>query len=885
MPVLSIPRESLPLADFQAFQTLVTLAHRAGGESSLRAVIEPHGPVELVERTSALSERSFRFRDIGFTARRTDNGITIPISLSWMYSAVNGSPLGTGYRAVMDLMAQADTVRFWYGGMSDNRMELCFPSGVLVLDGVHMRFVNGELRAARGLDEFDIVGSREKVTVLKDKTTQKLHWAYVPSDRMMPSGAAIVTGLLGNMIISPAFDATSLLVCAVTYDTDRTSYYWHPSKNAIRKLNNTCTIQAGANKTVTIAGANGEFVSSTQYWLAVSGQIVEELVLHGSGVPVDHKLVNEQRRRRILSWTGESMVASTAMHIYGASNTSSFALAHPSKPHLMLQGDMRENHAALTLKKMSVDSWFNDNELAWRSDAMYRIVGNSPTLPLATAAVDGGTCYAAQKSNGTYAVLQRMEPLPREPTIDFAMYPYGNDGRVVTFDGSGWFIDTTQRRAMARGWVEGQSDLRTGVAFNPEDQEKLIVAVAAASDHYVGVTQSQHEGWAWMPEWGTPPGVRARHDRYPDRTEYVPPCESHRIKTCACCGATVANISHSHIRLHRSGGDLMDDVAICRNCVEEHLYGDYRGFFQCSDCNEWFHSSAQSERHDVCESCFENNYDECERCGTWTHTVQLSEGVCRSCRTNTGRLLEYSYRPKLVFHRVAQEPMVFGCEIELEGEEGSTSNDVAFAASRVLDYPGCKNFLIAKRDGSLSCGAEFVTQPFSWEWFLGNKQRFVDIFENMRARGFTAKRSCGLHVHVSRQPHSHLEEFRALQLVYAHPEKWRAMSGRVVDQYCKFDGPHTGFKERVRVARERSRFGDRYVALNPTDRQTLEWRIWSGTGQFDKFESALATVVASHAFVRSGATGVKPSFEKFREFCKNHGQFGQRTAPRLALAV
>jgi hypothetical protein len=229
--------------------------------------------------------------------------------------------------------------------------------------------------------------------------------------------------------------------------------------------------------------------------------------------------------------------------------------------------------------------------------------------------------------------------------------------------------------------------------------------------------------------------------------------------------------------------------------------------------------------------------------------------------------------------------MVFGCEIELEGEDGSTSNDVAFAASRVLDYPGCKNFLIAKRDGSLAQGAEFVTQPFSWEWYLKNIQRFVDIFANMKERGFEAKRSCGLHVHVSRTPHTPLEEFRALQLVYAHPAKWRAMSQRVIDQYCKFDGPHTGFKERVRVARKRERFGDRYVALNPTDRQTLEWRIWSGTGQFDKFDSALATVAAAHAFVRSGATGVKPSFEKFAEFCKNHSEFGPRTAPRLALAI
>jgi hypothetical protein len=884
MPVLSIPREALPLADFAQLQQLIMALHRAGGEVSMRTALSAFGTVSTVDRGLAHAERTFRFRDTGFTARKIDNGIAIPISLSWANMALsNYGQQSVSFGAVVDLMRQADHVRFWYGGIGDNRMELLFTSGVVTLDGKPTRFVGNELRVARDLSEFDVLGSRDRVSVLRDRTTQKLHWTFLPNGSGVPGGCAVLNGPMGASILSDGFAAEELLVCAVTYDTDRTSYYWHPSKGAIRKLNNTCSIQAGANKTTTIEGTTGEFISATRHWLAPQGQIVEEIVLHGAGVPTDHKLVNESRRRRVLSWTGESMVASTAYHCYGATSLQPLSLQHPYKLHTQIIGDMRENRMGLFLRTLSVDSYHN-NELAHRNDAMYRIVRTISTSPLASDAPEGALCYAASAHDGRYHIMQRMEALPADPGVDFKAYQYGD--KVVIFDGTTWCTDTTQRRAMARGWAMGNNNLETGNPFSGEKLEQLVDALAAKPNHYEGIDSMQYEGWAWLPEWGTPPGIRARHDRYPERTDYVPPCDMHRVQTCACCGATVANIHNRDITLNMPGnGDPQEHVSLCHHCQENHAHGSYRGFFQCADCNEFFHRSSQSERHDVCEGCFEDNYDECERCGTWTHTVQLVEGVCRSCRNQTSRLLEYSYRPKLVFHRVAQEPMVFGCEIELEGEEGSTSNDVAFAASRVLDYPGCKNFLIAKRDGSLSCGAEFVTQPFSWEWFLDNKQRFVDIFENMRARGFTAKRSCGLHVHVSRQPHSHLEEFRALQLVYAHPEKWRAMSGRVVDNYCKFDGPHTGFKERVRVARERSRFGDRYVALNPTDRQTLEWRIWSGTGQFDKFESALATVVAAHTFVRSGATGVKPSFEKFREFCKNHDQFGQRTAPRLALAV
>jgi hypothetical protein len=262
-----------------------------------------------------------------------------------------------------------------------------------------------------------------------------------------------------------------------------------------------------------------------------------------------------------------------------------------------------------------------------------------------------------------------------------------------------------------------------------------------------------------------------------------------------------------------------------------------------------------------------------------------ADGVCRSCRANSARLHDYNYRPSVRFHRVNQEKVCFGVEIELEADDElrESGTEVGEAAASVLSYPGCKNFMYAKRDGSLSKGAEFVTHPFSWEWFVENRNRFVDIFGRMKDQGFEAKRTCGLHIHVSRSPHTSLEEFRVLQLMYENPVDWMKLSTRVSDSYCKFKSEATRPRERVRVARQRDCFGDRYSAINPTTRDTLEWRIWAGTGNIAKFESALALTAGAHMFARSGAVGLKPRMSKFIEFLTNHSVLAPRVADRLAL--
>jgi hypothetical protein len=243
-------------------------------------------------------------------------------------------------------------------------------------------------------------------------------------------------------------------------------------------------------------------------------------------------------------------------------------------------------------------------------------------------------------------------------------------------------------------------------------------------------------------------------------------------------------------------------------------------------------------------------------------------------------LLPYDHVQRLVFHRIKDEPLCFGVEVELElqpededGEEPEAET-VAYAANKAMLHPSCKNFMFAKRDGSLSHGAEFVSQPFSWEWFKENIKRIEDFFHQVGSKGFVAEESCGLHIHASRAGHARVEEFRLLQLVYENAAPWERVSRRTNKMdYCHLTGGFTDYRERVRVAREKGSFKDRYVALNPTNKGTLEWRLWAGTDSFIRFAQCLAITASAHAFAKSGKLGLRPSFEKFVKFTLNHQEF------------
>ncbi len=283
-------------------------------------------------------------------------------------------------------------------------------------------------------------------------------------------------------------------------------------------------------------------------------------------------------------------------------------------------------------------------------------------------------------------------------------------------------------------------------------------------------------------------------------------------------------------------------------------------------------SDIDSQRY--CSRCAES-YDECSSCGGMFHVDTLTEGECRVCRRSGSRIMDYGFKPRFNLHRIGTEELCFGAEIELENTECSNNEEAEEAGIEVIGYPACKNFMFAKHDGSLNHGVEFVTHPFSWEWFVQNKQRFKDIFGAMRNSNFEARRTCGLHIHATRNPHSNLEEFRLYQLVYDNPTRWKVASARTCDMHsCQLESEYTTMRHRVQVSRRRGRFGNRYIALNPTSFNTIEWRLWAGTGQYSRFATRLAITAAAHAFVRSGATGLHPKWDKFVKFVQDHDQFG-----------
>lgn len=127
------------------------------------------------------------------------------------------------------------------------------------------------------------------------------------------------------------------------------------------------------------------------------------------------------------------------------------------------------------------------------------------------------------------------------------------------------------------------------------------------------------------------------------------------------------------------------------------------------------------------------------------------------------------------------------------------------------DYVG---FFYFTTDGSIEAtnwdqyGREIVSQPLSAPWLKKEIQKLGKKFS------WSENRSCGIHVHVSRQWLSKkkaekiLEFLRGLSMV-----DYKDLFGRIPNDYCSLHTRYTGYRQR-------------YMAINMTNEKTIEFRMF-----------------------------------------------------------
>lgn len=204
---------------------------------------------------------------------------------------------------------------------------------------------------------------------------------------------------------------------------------------------------------------------------------------------------------------------------------------------------------------------------------------------------------------------------------------------------------------------------------------------------------------------------------------------------------------------------------------------------------------------------------------------------------DSGLINSYSYKPEPVFH--GDGPLFLGTEIEV----GMPYNAVNRLARTATDSLGDVAYL--KEDGSIT-GFEIVTHPMSYAYAM---EKFPwEVLPELHQDGaYDDDDAAGIHVHVSRDGFAgpgHM--YRWMKLIYRNASEVVRFAGRESTQWAPFRrSARRDIKTYVDKRSPDRFYADRYNAINVTNRETLELRIFASSLKPSRVQAALGFTAAS----------------------------------------
>lgn len=251
--------------------------------------------------------------------------------------------------------------------------------------------------------------------------------------------------------------------------------------------------------------------------------------------------------------------------------------------------------------------------------------------------------------------------------------------------------------------------------------------------------------------------------------------------------------------------------------------------FTCSHCNEQW---ANSSRYDcecgyACPGCYEDEVHFCDEC----ESSYCGDSCCES--SDDATIHGYSYKPRAAFHGTG--PLFLGLELEITSSRGN--------AGLILDEETA-TFLYLKEDSSINGqGFEIVSHPASLAYW-SEAFPWAKLRELYRA-GSRAGHN-GLHVHISRaafEDPAHI--LRWHELAYGNRAQVEAIARRSGSTWAKWND-----RSDCVTKANGNRDGDRYQAINATNPETFEMRVFASSLIPEKVQAALQYVAASCEYTR-----------------------------------
>lgn len=197
-----------------------------------------------------------------------------------------------------------------------------------------------------------------------------------------------------------------------------------------------------------------------------------------------------------------------------------------------------------------------------------------------------------------------------------------------------------------------------------------------------------------------------------------------------------------------------------------------------------------------------------------------------------------------------------GVELEVTSElSDSAEKELSKQIIKSMEENDLLEFFYMKHDGSIGNGVELVSHPATLSQIKKlNLSKFLDDIKEI---GFKDDDRCGLHIHVSRDALTKRGWWALMTMMSKLTNKFVKISRREKNamQYCKFEGMSGGISEALLkgsgICKDNvTESNDRHMAMNFKNKNTVEFRLFRSTTDYDTLIGTLQLVEALVMFCR-----------------------------------
>jgi hypothetical protein len=302
------------------------------------------------------------------------------------------------------------------------------------------------------------------------------------------------------------------------------------------------------------------------------------------------------------------------------------------------------------------------------------------------------------------------------------------------------------------------------------------------------------------------------------------------------CSVHSCNCNNCDELLPRCNSTMVGDYYYCDDCRDNE-------FSYCDNCSEYVESVSEVEGDYYCSHCIDSiGASWCDYCDMFERNLCDAnydpDDVDIWSSSDYDGIMNYSFKPRRpdFFMGSADSNdsrLFYGMELEVESMENSFSDGMKV----VKDSLG--EFVYFKADGSLDRGYELVTYPFSFNYYSEAIDfKFLSGLQELGYRSWSAG-TCGLHVHISRTGFAssgHIWKFA--QLILSNQYAWSKLAGRTSSRWASFDSETNGIMKVLKG----EKFPERYCAVNLSNTDTVEVRIFRGSLNERRVRSAIESI-------------------------------------------